>query len=65
MSPNIISELQAINLAESFIEGTVVEMTLDKGNGLYLYEIELRTSNGKVEVVVDAITGEVLEKSNY
>ncbi|WP_010098793.1 PepSY domain-containing protein [Ornithinibacillus scapharcae] len=60
MIPNIISELQAIHIAESLVEGSVVEMVFDKGDGQYVYEIELKTDNGIVEVVVDAITGDVL-----
>lgn len=60
MTANLISELQAIHIAESLVEGSVIEMALDKGNGQYVYEIELKTTNGKVEIVVDAISGDVL-----
>ncbi|WP_052345871.1 PepSY domain-containing protein [Paucisalibacillus sp. EB02] len=59
---NLISELQAIEIAESVVEGTVVEMELDEYDGQYGYELELKTSNGKAEVRIDAITGDVLKK---
>lgn len=60
ISANLISELQAIHIAESVVEGTVVEMGLGEDDGLIVYELELRTKLGKVEVEVDALTGEVL-----
>jgi len=60
VAEKIISELQAIDIAESVIEGIVIEMELDKNDGLYVYELELITCNGKAEVDVNAMTGEVL-----
>jgi hypothetical protein len=59
---NLITELQAIDIAESVMDGTVTEMELDQGNGQYVYELELITAAGKAEVMVDAMTGHVLWK---
>lgn len=60
--PNQISELQAIELAESVIEGSVVEMELDVENGNYV--LALKTSNGKAKIELNAITGEILKLAN-
>ncbi|WP_212919368.1 PepSY domain-containing protein [Ornithinibacillus bavariensis] len=62
IASNLISELQAIDIAESVMDGTVTEMELDKSNGQYVYEMELKTDNGQVEIEIDAITGEILRK---
>ncbi|MBC5637346.1 MULTISPECIES: PepSY domain-containing protein [Ornithinibacillus] len=58
--PNLITELQAIELAESVIEGTVVQMVLDVNKGIYIYELELKTKNGNTAIELNAITGEVI-----
>lgn len=58
--PNLISELQAIELAESIVEGTVVQMELDVNKGIYLYELQLKTSNGNIAIELNATTGEVI-----
>jgi uncharacterized membrane protein YkoI len=58
----LISELQAIDIAESVVEGSVGKMKLDGHGGLYVYELELKTINGKAEIEVNAQTGDVLKK---
>lgn len=59
---NLISEEQAIEIAEEAVNGTVTEVELDEDDNQYVYELELNTSQGEAEVEVDAVTGEVLEK---
>ncbi|MEN2767503.1 PepSY domain-containing protein [Ornithinibacillus xuwenensis] len=60
---NLIPELQAIEIAESVVEGSVLEMQLNKADSQYVYELELETTAGNVAVEVNAITGEVLKKA--
>jgi uncharacterized membrane protein YkoI len=59
---NLISEQQAIEIAEEAVNGTVTEVELDEDDNQYIYELELNTSQGEAEVEVDAVTGKVLEK---
>ncbi|GGA81448.1 PepSY domain-containing protein [Ornithinibacillus halotolerans] len=56
---NIISELQAIEIAESVIDGIVVEMGLNKD----IYDLELLTYHGKTRIELDALTGNVINKN--
>jgi uncharacterized membrane protein YkoI len=57
---HIISELQAIEIAESVIEGIVVVMDLNKN----VYDLELITYNGKARIELDAITGDIIKKDS-
>ncbi|NGZ77584.1 PepSY domain-containing protein [Saccharibacillus alkalitolerans] len=41
--------------------GKVTDSDLDREDGRYVYEIEIRTANGEADVTVDANTGRVLE----
>lgn len=63
MPVQLISELQAIVIAESFVEGLVYEMELATIEGQYVYELILKTNEGRREVYIDAITGAVLNKT--
>jgi uncharacterized membrane protein YkoI len=36
-------------------------MELDEDDGKYVYELDLKTSNGNADVEVDAHTGEILK----
>ena len=58
---NIISQADAIAIAEKAVNGKVVEIELDEDDGLLKYETELRTDRGEAEVEIDASTGDVLE----
>jgi len=58
---NIISQADAIAIAEKAVNGKVVEIELDEDDGLLKYETELRTDRGEAEVDIDALTGDVLE----
>ncbi|WP_047985986.1 PepSY domain-containing protein [Ornithinibacillus californiensis] len=62
MNPNLLSELQAIDIAESVIEGTVMEMEFNQNEGIYIYELILTTKNGKAVIKLDAISGMVINK---
>ena len=58
---NVISQDDAIAIAEKAANGKVVEIELDEDDGLLKYEVELRTDRGEAEVEIDASTGNVLE----
>lgn len=52
---------QAANIAAKHVQGTVEEIELDKDDGRFIYEIELRTKRGEVEVELDAYSGKILK----
>ena len=58
---NIISQADAIAIAEKAVNGKVVEIEKDEDDGLIKYEVELKTDRGEAEVEIDASTGKVLE----
>ena len=58
---NIISQADAIAIAEKAVNGKVVEIEKDKDDGLIKYEVELKTDRGEAEVEIDASTGKVLD----
>ena len=52
---------QASNIAlKQVTNGKVTKVELDRDNGRYVYEIELRTAQGEADVDIDANTGKVL-----
>ena len=52
---------QASNIAlKQVTGGKVTKVELDRDNGRYVYEIELRTAQGEADVDIDAGTGKVL-----
>lgn len=53
-----IDEAKEIALNE--IPGTIVEVELDREDGLLVYEVEIQTEDGEVEVEVDAYTGKIV-----
>lgn len=57
----LISEQEAISIAEKLVNGTMIEIELDEDDNRFIYELELKTSQGEAEVEIDAVTGEVLE----
>lgn len=56
-----ISTKKAVEIAEKAVNGKVVEIDRDDDNGLVIYEIELKTSKGEVELELDAVSGKVLK----
>ncbi len=59
-----ITLVKAIQIAESQTEGTVTKAELDKEDGYVVYSIEFYNSDGKErEVIVDPVTGDILEKN--
>lgn len=57
---NIISSKKAIEIAEKAVNGKVIEMDKDEDDGRLIYEFELKTNKGKVDLDLDAVTGNVL-----
>lgn len=57
----LITEAEAIEIAQKQFEGTLVEIGLDSDDGRYEYELELRTAKGNAEFTIDASSGEILE----
>jgi len=57
----MITAEKAAELAAKHVQGTVKKIKLEKEDGVRIYEIKLKTDHGKVEVEVDAYTGEILD----
>lgn len=57
----LITEKQAIQIAEKAAKGTVTKVNLEEDNDQYVYEIELDTKTGEAEAEINAITGDVIE----
>ncbi|WP_422660848.1 PepSY domain-containing protein [Paenibacillus sp. EC2-1] len=56
-----ITSDQASSIATKKVSGgKVVKVELDTDDNRYIYEVELRTSNGEADVDIDAVTGKVL-----
>lgn len=56
-----ITSDQASSIASKNVSGgKVVKVELDRDDNRYIYEVELRTSNGEADVDIDAVTGKVL-----
>jgi uncharacterized membrane protein YkoI len=52
----------ARKLALARVPGTIVEAEVEKENGRLVYEVDIKTDDGKrFEVEIDALTGEVIE----
>jgi uncharacterized membrane protein YkoI len=57
---NLLSSEKAIEIAEKAVNGKVIEMDKDEDDGRMIYEFELKTNKGKVDLELDAVTGDVL-----
>ncbi|MBG9589767.1 PepSY domain-containing protein [Cytobacillus firmus] len=57
----IISEQNAIEIAEKEVNGMMKEIEIDEDDGQILYEVELQTNKGEADVDIDAETGKVLK----
>ncbi len=56
-----VTQDEAVAAATAAVPGDVLEVELEKENGVVGYEVEIKTSDGSmVEVMVDPQTGEVL-----
>ena len=63
----MITPEKAAEIAAKHVQGTVKKIKLEKEDGVRVYEIKLKSDHGKVEVDIDAYTGEILdvEYNNY
>ncbi|MDQ0231411.1 PepSY domain-containing protein [Metabacillus malikii] len=57
----IITEKEAIEIAQTKIKGDLIEIELDEDDGGYEYEMEFKTSKGEADITIDAETKEVIE----
>jgi uncharacterized membrane protein YkoI len=57
----LISQQEAMAIAIKEIAGEVVKIELDKDDGRYEYEMELKTDKGEADITIDAENGKVLE----
>lgn len=58
---SIISMNEAIAIAMNKQSGHIEEAELDEDDGRLLYEIEIETANGEVEIDIDAVSGKILK----
>lgn len=52
---------EAIAIAMNKQSGHIEEAELDEDDGRLLYEIEIETANGEVEIDIDAVSGKILK----
>ncbi len=57
----MISVEQATQIATNHVNGKVKSVERDSEDGMRIYEVELMTSHGEVEVDIHAYTGEILK----
>ncbi len=57
----ILSLQQAVDIAKQHYAGKVAEAELDENDGRRIYEIEIETNRGEVELEIDAKTGKILD----
>ena len=55
-----LSIAQVSEIALSAQQGTIEEIELENEDGKAVFEVEIRTGTGEVEVVIDAASGEVI-----
>lgn len=55
-----ISFEEALAIAREAQPGSVEEIERDREDGVTVFEVEIETAEGEVEVMIDATTGEVL-----
>lgn len=58
---NLISEVQAKEIALKKVKGTVSKVEIETENGVQKYEVYIKTSTDMYEVEIDATTGKVLK----
>ncbi|MCA9399551.1 MAG: PepSY domain-containing protein [Candidatus Omnitrophica bacterium] len=58
-----VSMVDAVQIAEKALPGTVVKAELDKEDGYLVYSVELADKDGEErEAIIDPVIGSVLEK---
>lgn len=57
----LISQDEAVTIAEKKVNGKMVEIDLDEDDGQRVYEVELRTDKGEAEVDIDATNGTIIK----
>lgn len=58
---SLISEKEAITIANKQVNGEVIKIELDSDDGRYEYDLDLRNTKGDYDITIDATTGKVLE----
>lgn len=58
----ILTKEQAKKIALDTVKGTIIELDLDRDDGVTKYEVEIKTTEGKVELDIDAYSGKVLSQ---
>lgn len=58
---NLISEVQAKEIALKEVKGTVSKVELETEHGVQKYEVYIKTPTDMYEVEIDATTGKVLK----
>lgn len=53
---------EAMRIARERVPGEVIKVELDRENGLYVYEVKIRTADGVVyELEIDVHTGQIVK----
>lgn len=58
---SVITEKQAIEIAQAKAEGTLTELELDEDDNRLIYEIEIRNGKMEYDFEIDAITGDIIK----
>ncbi|MFK3937214.1 PepSY domain-containing protein [Alkalihalobacillus sp. NPDC078783] len=63
LSPSYLSEQEAINIALQEINGVVDDVDLEESDGRMVYEIEIedQDTDEDVTVIIDAVTGQIIQ----
>ncbi|GAF65743.1 hypothetical protein BTS2_2642 [Bacillus sp. TS-2] len=56
-----ISKEEALKIAESFVDGKVKDVDLERNRERYYYEIEMELNGHEVDIDIDAKTGELIK----
>lgn len=56
----VITKERAIELAQQAVKGELIKVEKERDDGIQLYEVKLRTSEGTAEVEIHATNGKVL-----
>lgn len=58
----LLTKEQVKKIALDTVTGTIIEIDLDKDDGVVKYEVDVRTAQGKAELDIDAYSGKVLSQ---